>query len=177
MDATRPFFTIDATPVVREEPRAEPPAYDRQSRTEEELLAALFQEDAVGRASESATREQVIAVRRRNTAAVRALKELYKDQCQATGSQWIFKKRDGRNYTEAHHLVPLGEGGADDPRNIIIVSPLFHRMLHHAEVGRIDLAKIQIQKDGTAALEVTINAMPYKITWHPEHARAVLVAR
>lgn len=173
-DPRRPFFTGAGAGGEISTALASPTAA-RTTPSEEQLLSTLFQEDVGTRgASDPSLREYVVAVRRRNTAAVRGLKLLYKDECQATGTKWIFKKRDGRNYTEAHHLVSLGEGGADDPRNIVVVSPLFHRMLHHADVGPIDLSKIETQKDGTGILQITINGKNYSIMWHPEHARAVL---
>jgi 5-methylcytosine-specific restriction protein A len=66
-------------------------------------------------------------------------------------------------------LLPLGRGGADLPRNIIVVSPLIHRMLHHAEVPEIDLQKIKGDR-----LPIYINHRRYVIRWHPKHAAVVL---
>jgi 5-methylcytosine-specific restriction enzyme A len=172
-DPVRPFFTIarEGQPGRNEDRVREPePRYDR---SEELLLRSLFQEDE-NIPENPERREYVVAVRRRNSAAVRALKQLYRHECQVTGTRWIFRKRDGVNYTEAHHLIPLGEGGADDPRNIIIVSPLLHRMLHHANVPPFQLADIEQQPDGTGTLEITINDQRHTIRWHREHARAVL---
>ena len=79
-------------------------------------------------------------------------------------------KRNGELYCESHHLIPLGENGSDLPHNIIIVSPLIHRMLHYAEVSQIDLGLISV--DNT--LDIMINDIRYTIRWHPEHADLVL---
>ena len=75
----------------------------------------------------------------RNQKIVAALKALYGGRCQLTGDQFVFKKTDGELYCEAHHLLALGSGGADSPYNLVIVSPLIHRMFHYAEVSGLDL--------------------------------------
>ena len=177
-DATQPFFTAASAPPAAAIAGPVATVQQHRSRTEDELVSVLFQEDeTVPRNETESRREYVVFIRRRNAAAVSALKELYNHECQVTGTRFTFLKRDGKNYTEAHHLIPLGEGGADDPRNIIIVSPLIHRMLHHASVGPIDPSRIEVQGDGSATLAITINNESYTIRWHPEHARAVLNAR
>lgn len=38
-----------------------------------------------------------------------------------------FEGKDGYLYTESHHIVPRGKGGADDPKNILIVCPTCHK--------------------------------------------------
>lgn len=121
-------------------------------------------------------KEVVVTVRVRNAKAVKLLKELYKSKCQMTGEKFTFAKKNGEYYSEAHHLIPLGSGGFDNPRNIVILSPLIHRMLHYANVQEIDLSKAAILKDGTATLDVVINGETYTITWAPEHASYVTKA-
>jgi len=147
----------------------------RKPRTEDELIGSLFDDDIAN--ERQTTREQRVVtrtVRKRNQKAVKALKELYNHECQASGTAFVFKKKDGVNYTEAHHLIPLGLGGADDPRNIVVVSALIHRMLHYAEVPEIDLSKAVTDASGWTHLDVTINSDTYTIKWHPEHAKRVL---
>lgn len=145
-----------------------------QQRTEEEIIGNLFGEDVVDSTEQAEqTREVIVRVRRRNQNAVRDLKALYHRQCQISGDRFTFPKIDGTPYTEAHHLVPLGYGGADDPRNIIIVSPLIHRMLHYADVSGIDLSKIVEQPNGSATLDIKISGKNYTITWHAEHANRI----
>jgi 5-methylcytosine-specific restriction protein A len=141
--------------------------------SEERMLDMLFGEDRASEVTEEQAPSETIAmIRRRNRASVAPLKMLYAHSCQITGDEFTFLKHDGTPYTEAHHLIPLGEGGADDPRNMIIVSPLIHRMLHYAKVEGIDLGRIKIE-DGVPTLEISINDSAYIITWHPEHARRV----
>lgn len=141
-----------------------------RQKAEEQVIDELFSNDL----SPETTKEKWKVVRtvlKRNEKAVGALKELYGGRCQLTGEKYVFKKTDGRFYCEAHHLYPLGEGGADSPHNLIIVSPLIHRMFHYAEVTGLDLSKIFDDK-----LEIRINGEPFTITWHPKHAEFVAAA-
>lgn len=148
--------------------------FSNRQRSEEEITEMLFDDDE-DQDDSSAPMEKMIVVRtkRRNKRAVSALKELYGHKCQITGDEFLFKKRDGIFYTEAHHLIPLGKGGADSPRNMIILDPRVHRMLHYADVEGIDLSNLQEQEDGSATLEIKINGDSYIITWHPKHIEHV----
>lgn len=118
---------------------------------------------------ERRTRRRAQEVLVRNTKAVNALKSLYHGRCQITGDQYSFLKSNGEIYSEAHHLIPLGDEGADSPFNIIIVNPLIHRMLHYANVVGLDLSNITEEN----TLNFFINGCPYTITWHPNHAAIV----
>jgi hypothetical protein len=59
------------------------------------------------------------------------LKKLYDYRCQLTG------ERIGDQYSadvvEAHHIVPFTNSLNNDARNIIIVNPTFHRIIHQTE--------------------------------------------
>jgi len=116
--------------------------------------------------NETETRMKEFRVR--NTKAVSKLKDLYNNHCQISGTEKTFQKKNGEWYSEAHHLIPLGEGGSDNEYNIIIVSPLIHRMLHYADVEGIDLNRIQNNQ-----LDITINGEDYTIKWKPQHADLV----
>jgi len=147
----------------------------RRQFSEQELLDMLFNEDEVEPTTiETKQKTRILKVKQRNQKAVKTLKLLYDNRCQLSGARLTFMKQDGTYYTEAHHLVPLGEGGADDPRNIIIVSPLVHKMLHYASVVGIDLGQINCQPSGEATLKIIINGEEMIITWHSEHAKRVL---
>jgi 5-methylcytosine-specific restriction protein A len=111
--------------------------------------------------------QRFVEIFERNRKAVRDLKKLYKT-CQITGNEFAFCKTNGELYLEVHHLVPLGEGGSDNPTNLVVVSAHIHRMLHYAVVEGMDLAKIV---DGK--LDFTINDKIFTITWSPEHARVI----
>lgn len=136
-----------------------------KKQSEEELVGKLFDEDLAEETT--VVTEEIKKVRKRNRKAVNILKKLY-NCCQITGTKFTFDKRNGKPYTEAHHIIPLGMEGSDSPANIIIVSAHIHRMLHHAEVSNIDLSQIKNNQ-----LQITINGENYKITWHPEHAKLV----
>lgn len=149
-------------------------ARPHRQRSEEEIIAHLFAEDtASDRARSETGRRSVVQLRQRNSRAVRALKELYRQRCQLTGDEYTFRKVDGTVYCEAHHLIPLGRGGADNARNIIVVSHYIHTMLHYADVAGVDLTQIREREDGEATLDIRINGEPYTITWHRDHARLV----
>ena len=80
----------------------------------------------------------------------------------------MFIKRDRSYYSEAHHLIPLGGGGAASVSNIGILNPLIHRMLHYAKVEGIDLEQIENNQ-----LIIKINDVEYTMKWHPEHGKIV----
>jgi 5-methylcytosine-specific restriction protein A len=141
----------------------------QNEKSERSLLRELFEEDQSKLSTNKKRRKMLVSVLRRNSKIIPKLKALYHGRCQISGTKYVFKKKNGDCYVEAHHLVALGRGGADAPRNIIVVSPMIHRMLHHADVSAIDLQKIKNNK-----LSITINRRPYTIKWHPEHAAVVL---
>ena len=137
----------------------------KAGRTEESIATDLFEDD---RSSQEVKKTQkVIETFERNRKAVRELKRLYKT-CQITGDDFVFAKANGEPYLEVHHLVPLGEGGSDDPANLVVISAHMHRMLHYAVVEGIDLSKIADDK-----LNFTINGETFTITWRPEHAKVI----
>jgi 5-methylcytosine-specific restriction enzyme A len=137
-----------------------------QNKSEADFLAELFVDDLSSRVP--ATKEITIRILQRNSRIVAALKALYGGKCQISGEEYGFRKVDGEPFSEAHHLIPLGEGGADSPYNMIILNPLLHRMLHYAQVNGLDLSKIKDNR-----LTFQINDKEYTITWHPRHAELV----
>jgi 5-methylcytosine-specific restriction protein A len=157
-----------AKPVATQIPTVKKPRY--KTKSEGQIINELFNDDIADEAV--ATKKQaIIFVVERNQKIVARLKKLYGSRCQLTGDKYVFKKIDGQLYCEAHHLIALGTGGADSPYNIIIVSPLIHRMLHYADVSPLDLTKIVDNK-----LPITINGESYTITWHAKHAAVVNAA-
>ena len=114
------------------------------------------------------TRQSITTTRIRNASAVTKLKALYGNKCQVSGEKYAFKKTNGQYYSEAHHLIHLGRGGADSEYNIVILSPLIHRMMHYADVDKLTLKDI-----GNDQLPIRINGVQYTIKWHPDHAKTV----
>lgn len=60
-------------------------------------------------------------------------------RCEVPGcAHPAFEGRDGRPYSEVHHIEPLAEGGADTPANVASVCPAHHREAHHGrQAGEI----------------------------------------
>ncbi len=139
-----------------------------RQRSEDEVIEELFADDIPSDATPT-QREVMVKVLKRNQRIVGALKHLYGGRCQVTGERWTFRKTDGSLYCEAHHLLALGEGGADSPYNVIVVSPLVHRMFHYADVSGLDLNNIRDDR-----LDIQINGQAFTITWHPRHAECVI---
>ena len=173
-DKITPFCSLTET-LPREEggdkktKKGTSKTYPAKVRSEEEIAGSLFEEDEAAVSVQPKIKEKIRKIRSRNVKAVKALKELYQGKCQLTGEEYTFIKKDGLRYSEAHHLVPLGNKGADSPYNIIIVSPLIHRMLHHANVSEIDFSRIK--HDNTIPIE--INGKVYTLKWHPKHFELV----
>ncbi|EAW38405.1 winged helix-turn-helix domain-containing protein [Lyngbya sp. PCC 8106] len=69
------------------------------------------------------------------------LKTKYKGCCQIKDCGFTFIQKNGDNYAEAHHLVPLSEGGSQDASNVVILCPNHHRMFHYAVVSIGKLAR------------------------------------
>jgi len=70
-----------------------------------------------------------------------AVKEKYNSICQVEGCKFTFKKKDGTNYAESHHLEGLGEGGKDIEENIVVLCANCHRMIHYAKVEKVSRDK------------------------------------
>ena len=79
---------------------------------------------------------KVINSFKRNLGMVRELKNKHK-KCQICG--FTFKKKNGENYNETHHIIPLSENGKDEKINTLVLCANCHRQLHYAEV---DITKI-----------------------------------
>ena len=64
----------------------------------------------------------------RDTALTHRLKRLHGHQCQVCGK--ILKLCDGTAYSEAHHIVPLGQphDGPDEAGNILVLCPNCHAL-------------------------------------------------
>ena len=56
-----------------------------------------------------------------------------KGRCGACGDPAPFKDEYGLPFLEVHHVIPLGNGGADKITNAVALCPNCHRALHHAK--------------------------------------------
>lgn len=62
----------------------------------------------------------------RDTVLARKIKVLHQDRCQICGM--AVSLSDGKTYSEAHHIIPLGapHNGSDVPGNVIVLCPNHH---------------------------------------------------
>lgn len=81
----------------------------------------------------------------RDTRLARQLKLLHRDRCQLCGE--TLRISEGRTYSEAHHIIPLGNkhNGPDVPGNIIVLCPNHHALcdmgaipLHRSDILTVD---------------------------------------
>jgi HNH endonuclease len=55
--------------------------------------------------------------------------------CEGCQNPAPFIRQNGKPYLEVHHLVPLGDGGDDGPRNVAAVCPNCHARVSHGKDG------------------------------------------
>lgn len=74
-------------------------------------------------------------------------KKLSGSRCEVDGyTSLTFENDVGERFVEAHHLIPLAQGGEDVLQNTMAVCPTHHRHLHIGK-GRADLtAKLQARR-------------------------------
>ncbi|WP_375758458.1 HNH endonuclease [Corallococcus exercitus] len=70
----------------------------------------------------------------RDSEVVRKVKAAENNACQICDRK-LFDYIDGHPYSEAHHVHPLGAGGADSESNVVCLCPLCHRLLHLGAIG------------------------------------------
>lgn len=107
-------------------------------------------------------RKVISTLVRRNSKIAKKLKILYNGECQICG--FTFKKKDGENYAETHHLIPLGDSGSDSISNIVILCPNCHSQLTYASVELGGL--------GSNKRDIKINNVQKEIRYHPRHFQA-----
>lgn len=73
--------------------------------------------------------------------------------CEACDNPAPFKRADGSPYLEAHHILPLAEGGPDTVENCAALCPNCHRAMHFAENKTEWMSKMSKNK---VKLELTI---------------------
>lgn len=75
----------------------------------------------------------------RDTVVAKRVKQLYADKCQICGC--VIELANGRTYSEAHHIHPLGKGGPDSAENILCVCPNHHVLLDYYAIS-LDLSEL-----------------------------------
>jgi hypothetical protein len=89
-------------------------------------------------------REDIVTSRIiRNSALSSRLKSLHTNQCQICGI--ALDMPEGRKYSEAHHIKPLGtpHNGPDEMENMICLCPNHHALL---DFGAIEIDPVSIRK-------------------------------
>ncbi|MHA7809282.1 MAG: HNH endonuclease [Marinobacter adhaerens] len=70
----------------------------------------------------------------RDTVLARKIKVLHQDRCQICGA--AVQLTDGKTYSEAHHIIPLGKphNGSDKPGNVIVLCPNHHVLCDYGAI-------------------------------------------
>lgn len=82
----------------------------------------------------------------RDTVLARTIKEIHDNQCQLCGIHLSLS--DGRRYSEAHHVQPLGDGhsGPDVEGNILVLCPNHHALCDMKSMG-LDLNELRLHPE------------------------------
>jgi len=107
--------------------------------------------------------QSILDRKRRDTAVVLSLKNLYDDRCQLCGVR--LASADGTGYSEVHHLKPLGppHKGADVPENMLVLCPTHHadfdngvvrlepteHMIEHPYDSEVNMTSLSLETEHT----------------------------
>jgi len=80
------------------------------------------------------TVEKKIQAIRRYRELIDKIKGKYDSKCQIKGCGYTFPKKNGENYSEGHHLIPLSQGGKQYDANVVVLCANHHRMFHYADI-------------------------------------------
>ncbi len=72
-------------------------------------------------------------------------------RCEVPGcTHPVFEAKDGKPYSEVHHIEPLSEGGEDKVANVACIRPAHHREVHHGKgADAITTALTQLRQSPT----------------------------
>jgi hypothetical protein len=132
------------------------PFYDRNITIsvarDRESLAGLaeipIRIDAFNLMNPPSTAHELARRYERDEDLVRFIKSVRGSRYQICGA--TFRKRDGGDYSEIHHLESLADGGLDVSRNMLVVCAHHHRQFHFGEISVIvrTKQKIEVEIDG-----------------------------
>jgi hypothetical protein len=132
------------------------PFYDRNITIsvarDRESLAGLaeipIRIDAFNLMNPPSTAHELARRYERDEDLVRFIKSVRGSRYQICGA--TFRKRDGGDYSEIHHLESLADGGLDVSRNMLVVCAHHHRQFHFGEISVIVRTKqeIEVEIDG-----------------------------
>jgi 5-methylcytosine-specific restriction endonuclease McrA len=75
--------------------------------------------------------------------------------CQLCG--FVFRKANGEDYAESHHVIPLSEGGPDTDDNLLVLCPNDHKMIH--------FARVEFPESRARPPVIAINGDTYRVRW------------
>jgi 5-methylcytosine-specific restriction endonuclease McrA len=102
---------------------------DLANRRSDQNVYVDFEDDEIGEMPPT-RRRLVRAIVARNRALASKVKKDAGYRCERCGSSSPWRTTQGVPYVEVHHVIPLGEDGFDNVRNMIAVCSDCHRYLH-----------------------------------------------
>ena len=76
----------------------------------------------------------IVQIWRRNRLIIADRKRKMGNKCEIVGCNYQpFEKSSGDYYSEAHHIIPIGRPGSENPNNITILCPNHHREIHYGK--------------------------------------------
>lgn len=94
--------------------------------------------------------------------------------CQVSG-QPTFKDTKGNNYVESHHIIEFnGEDGPDIIDNLLVISPLYHSLIHHAGIEDLDDFYDTLRKKNIVTLDTFKTMIDNYDCLEEKHIRALL---
>jgi hypothetical protein len=132
--ARKTDLSSDADKVEKEAESKAEATYKGRSEETSRALAREVLLRAMALAGSQPQPKKVIGTRYERGPVGVAAKKYWGYRCMVEGCGFSFTKRNGEPYAEAHHLELLAAGGADHPKNIVVLCANHHRMIHFADV-------------------------------------------
>ena len=106
---------------------------DDQTAARIESGARLLSDISLARALSRPSEPKIVTTKayNRNPFVVAAALKRADGHCEMPDCQTpLFRRHDGSNYLEVHHILPLAKGGPDSLDNVAALCPRCHRLLH-----------------------------------------------
>lgn len=110
--------------------------------------------DSAGGRAGLVVKEALVRVRLYDRSVVTRLKRLYGGACQVC--RWSSQSSFGVDVSEAHHIEPFSLSLDNSPRNIAVMCPTHHALVHTTEAGFDREAKVFTCPNGSV-LPLTLN--------------------
>ncbi len=83
-----------------------------------------------------------VSLYKRDPLVVAETLRLANGHCELCEVKSPFKTKEGRDYLEVHHVIPLSKQGSDTVSNTVALCPNCHRMLHFGDNAEEMMAKL-----------------------------------